>query len=494
MNTLSKLIIHKLNSSKLPKLAAKCSTNNSWKWIENKFVNGSIETCKTRLRGLNIKPGDRVVYKGNNSLEWISWNMACNSLGIIWVPMYTNQPYQYTEHVIKDCKPSLVISDDNNIFTIHGELRQISNQITHNTAYEGTIEFRTNDKNIANIIYTSGTTGNPKGVVLTNDNIISNIEAVRNRFGTANNTTSLNILPWAHIYSQTCELYYNLIYDNKLAISTGKEVFMQECKEIKPDILYIVPKLLEIVKQKIEFLDKPLIKLLLPRLLKKIFGGNVQYIFSGGAKLKEPVKQFFSDNNIVICEGYGCSETAPMISVNHFESPRDTESIGKILDNVLVEIIDGEIQVSGPNVMLGYWNDKEKTNDVLIKRNNKLWYKTGDSGEIKDGFLYYNGRLNDNYKLSNGKFVNVQEVEGIISEFIHVPFIIYGKQDTHNAIITTQHVPQSTLDFINNKLDKQLHIKSIDIIDEMTMSKFYTPKMSIKRKKLIEYVSNINHI
>ena len=490
MKTLSKLILNNLINPNSSKIAVKCSTTKSWKWIENRFVKGSIETCRTRLQKLNIKPGERVVYKGNNSVEWIAWNLACNSLGIIWVPMYTNQPYQYTEHVIKDCKPSLVISDDNNIFKIHGELRQISNLITHTTAYEGDTDFKTNDKNIANLIYTSGTTGNPKGVILTNDNIISNLEAVRTRFPTVNNVTSLNILPWAHIYSQTCELYYNLIYENKLAISSGKDMFLQECREIKPDVLYTVPKLLEMIKQKLDILDKPIIQLLLPRILKHIFGGNIQFIFTGGAKLNDNVKEFFSENDIVICEGYGCSETAPMISVNHFEDPRNINTIGKILGNVIVNIVDEEIQVSGPNVMLGYWEDKIKTDEVLIKRDNKIWYKTGDSGEIKNGFLYYNGRLSDNYKLSNGKFVNVQKVEGVISEFIHVPFIIYGKQDIHNALITTENIPQSTLDSINNKLEKQLHIKSIDIIDEKIMSKFYTPKMSIKRKKLIEHISN----
>ena len=331
MKTLSKLILNNLINPNSSKIAVKCSTTKSWKWIENRFVKGSIETCRTRLQKLNIKPGERVVYKGNNSVEWIAWNLACNSLGIIWVPMYTNQPYQYTEHVIKDCKPSLVISDDNNIFKIHGELRQISNLITHTTAYEGDTDFKTNDKNIANLIYTSGTTGNPKGVILTNDNIISNLEAVRTRFPTVNNVTSLNILPWAHIYSQTCELYYNLIYENKLAISSGKDMFLQECREIKPDVLYTVPKLLEMIKQKLDILDKPIIQLLLPRILKHIFGGNIQFIFTGGAKLNDNVKEFFSENDIVICEGYGCSETAPMISVNHFEDPRNINTIGKIL-------------------------------------------------------------------------------------------------------------------------------------------------------------------
>ena len=405
--------------------------------------------------------------------------------------MYTNQPYQYTEHVIKDCKPSLVISDDNNIFKIHNELRQISNQITHNIANQDPINLLTNDKNIANIIYTSGTTGNPKGVVLTNDNIISNIEAVRQRFSTINNITSLNILPWAHIYSQTCELYYNLIYDNQMAISTGKDNFMTECREIKPEILYVVPKLLEMVKHKIEILDKPVIQLVLPHILKQIFGGNIQYVFTGGAKLKDNVKRFYIENGIVLCEGYGCSETAPMISVNHFNDPRNINSVGKILDNISVDIVDGEIQVAGPNVMLGYWDDNDTTNDALVKRNNQLWYKTGDAGEINNRFLFYNGRINDNYKLSNGKFVNVQHVESIVSNTLQSPFIVYGEHDTHNAIITTENISQSTIDHINKNLDKQLQIKSVHVIDENTMSRFYTPKMSIKRKKLIEYVSNI---
>lgn len=494
MRTLSKLIFKKIHSSDVPKLAVKCNKHNSWKWIPNKFLNGSIETCRNKLQKLNIKPGQRVVYKGNNSLEWISWNMACNSLGIIWVPMYTNQSYQYTEHVIKDCKPSLIISDDNNIFKIHNELKQISNQITHNVAHNDPIHVSTNDKNIANIIYTSGTTGNPKGVVLTNDNIISNIEAVRKRFPTIKNVTSLNILPWAHIYSQTCELYYNLIYDNQMAISTSKDNFMTECREIKPQVLYVVPKLLEMVKQKIEILDKPVIQLVLPHILKQIFGGNIQYIFTGGAKLENNVKQFFVENGILICEGYGCSETAPMISVNHFDKPRNIDSVGKILDNVSVDIIDGEIQVAGPNVMLGYWEDKDKTDEVLVKRDNKIWYKTGDTGEIKNKFLFYHGRLSDNYKLSNGKFVNVQEVEGVISTFLQSPFIIYGENDTHNALITTENTSQSTIDLINNKLEKQLHIKSVHVVDENTMSKFYTPKMSIKRKKLIEHVSNMKKL
>ena len=282
----------------------------------------------------------------------------------------------------------------------------IGNSITPLTNYEMDIR----PHNLASLIYTSGTTGNPKGVMLSNENILSNIDDIRLRFNEMGHTTSLNILPWAHIYSQTCELYYNLLYDNKMAIASSKEHFIKECGEIKPDVLYVVPRVLDLIKDKLSVLDYPIVKMITPLVLKKVLGNQLETIFTGGAKLNTNTRDFFVSHGYKICEGYGCSELAPMVSVNHMECPRDENSIGKVLDNIIVEIIDNEIQVSGPNVMIGYWNQPEQSNDVLVHRDNKIWYKTGDSGYLENDFLYYTGRINDNYKLSNGKFVNVDAV------------------------------------------------------------------------------------
>ena len=206
---------------------------------------------------------------------------------------------------------------------------------------------------------------------------------------------------------------------------TDKTKFINECKEVKPDALYVVPKVLETVKNKVMFLDKPLIRKIIPFLLLKLFGGNIQNIFSGGAKLDKKTRNFFEDNKIPICEGYGCSELSPMVSVNHLTEPRDINSIGKILDGIDVEIFNGEICVSGPNVMEGYWNDEEKTNEVLFTKGNKIWYSTGDSGYIKNDFLYYSGRISKNYKMSNGKFVNVNDIILIIYYIYYILYIIY---------------------------------------------------------------------
>ena len=176
-----------------------------------------------------------------------------------------------------------------------------------------------------------------------------------------------------------------------------------------------------------------------------------------------------------------------MVSVNHYNNPRNIDSVGEILDNIIVEIVNNEIQVSGPNVMLGYWNNIEKTNEVLVERYGKKWYKTGDSGEVKDGFLYINSRINDNYKLSNGKFVNVEELENKLKKYIKGPFIVFGENMLYNHIICTETID---LDEINKNIDNYLKINNYHKINIDDFEKFYTPKMSIKRKKLIDYIIN----
>ena len=244
------------------------------------------------------------------------------------------------------------------------------------------------------------------------------------------------------------------------------------------------------IKDRLEVLDKPLLRYLVPYVLKYIFGGNLKNIFMGGAKLQDSTKDFYKENNIIICEGYGATETSPIISVNHLYNPRDIDSVGKILDNILVEIIDGEIQVSGPSVMMGYWNDIEATKKVLVKRDNKIWYKTGDSGIVKNDYLYYTGRISENYKLSNGKFVNVEMIESIVKNYVGGNIIVFGENENYNSLITEKPVSDEELFKINSMLDHYLKIKDVYTITTDELSQFLTPKMSIKRKPLIEFIKN----
>jgi long-chain acyl-CoA synthetase len=464
---------------------------NKWEWTNREKLNNMINYSIVVLKDRNVNKGDRVIYKGKNSVEWVSWNIATHSLGAIWVPLYSNQKEDYCRHIVNDCKPKVLISDDDIKYT---DMEFISNKI-ENINYKN--EFNITDNDLCTFIYTSGTTGNPKGVMLSHHNIISNINSLDLRFKEfkGKELTSLNILPWAHIYGLTTELYYNLFNGNKVAICSGVDNFVSECREIKPNLLYLVPKVLVLIKDKLNFLDKPILRMFLPLVLNRLFGNNILTIFMGGAKLDDNTKYFYLDNGINICEGYGCSETAPMVSVNHINFPRDIDSIGQILDNVAVNIVNNEIWVAGPNLMLGYWNDKEATNKVLVKEYGVTWYKTGDAGEQKGGFLYYKGRISENYKLTNGKFVNVNDIETQLKKYITNYFIIYGEDKPYNILIVEKPFDKKQLDEINNSLDSYLKVKRILLVESDVFADFLTPKMSIQRKKLVKSLENeINEI
>ena len=468
--------------------------NNNWNWVTRNQLKNKVLYCVDLLSSSGLTVNDRVMFKGNNSVNWVAWNIAVNSLGGIFVPLYNNQNDQYVRHIIDDCDPKFFITNDS-----YNKVTILSDTIDDNH-YDKDIPVINNKTQIAKLIYTSGTTGKPKGVMLTHENILSNISNLENRFidlQTEKEYTSLNILPWAHIYGLTTELYYNILNNNKIAISSGPQNFVNELRDIQPDVLYLVPRVLVAIKEKLEIFDKPLIRIFLPIVIKQLFGKNLITIFVGGAQLDETTKAFYEEYNVNICEGYGCTETSPMVSVNHITNPRITSSVGKILDNVVVEIVNNEIYVSGPSVMKGYWNNAEATRNVLVSFSNTIFYKTGDEGELKNGFLYYKGRISENYKLSNGKFVNVGEVENIIKQYITQNFIIYGSNKDYNIIVCEEDcdITIDLLNKINRQLDSYLHIKKVLYLKVGSFQTVLTPKMSIKRKELeLKYKTEIDNI
>ena len=482
MRTLSSLLVKSLQVNLNANVIGE-KFNGSWRWSSRETLLNNVYYCRELLKQENIQRGDRVAYKGDNSIEWISWNIACNSLGGVWVPMYANQNKDYCNHVVNDSGASLCITDDADMSFMN--TKTMENRIVEIPEACNSLDFIEND--IATLIYTSGTTGSPKGVILSNENIISNIEMIHTRFHDLSTSLSLNILPWAHIYSQTCELYYNLLNDNRIAIASSRENFIKECSEIQPESLYIVPRVLDLVKSKIDMLDVPFVRTVIPFALRRIFGSKLQVIFTGGAKLQPETREFFSRNNILICEGYGATEVSPMVCVNHMNDPRNEETIGKLLDGVLAEIVDGELQVSGSNVMQGYWGQPEETQKVIIEREGKTWYKTGDAARIEDGFVYYEGRIGDNYKLSNGKFVNVDAVETVVKHYVKGMVVVFGENKDYNELVTDEKdVTPEVLNTINKKLDSYLKIKKVHYLPTEEWTQFLTPKMSIKRKALVK--------
>lgn len=462
--------------------------NNQWVSYTNKKLYNMIQDCRLFLNQNYINQGDHIIYKGKNSVDWFVWNMATLSLGGVWIPIYHNQNLNYIKHVVNDSKPRLIIHDDPNF-----PLKDFDKYHVHKSDISENKNYFNNDiihNDLSHLIYTSGTSGKPKGVKLTHLNLLSNIDSINTRFTDLKereNLKTLNILPWAHIYSLNAELYYNILNQNTIYLSSGPDNLLKEIYEVKPDVIYLVPRVMEEIHKKLGFLEKPLLDKLIPYILKKIFGKDLITVFIGGAKLHVNDAKFFMNNNINICEGYGTTEASPMISVNHMKDPRDINSIGAILDNVDIKIINGEICVSGKNVTSGYYNNEEKNKESFIYENNKRYYKTGDAGSIKDNFLYYEGRISNNYKLSNGKFIEAEYFEKKINHLFKNPFIIYGNNKNFNIIITENNIDSELINKINEIIPKYAHVQKILSLDEKSFSNFLTPKMSLKRKELINY-------
>lgn len=472
----------KLLTSTLNVIGSKNS--GKWDWISqeqlHKHISGAIQTLKYH----NVESGDRVLYKGCNSPEFVAWNLATNSVGAIWVPMYKEQTFEQIQYIRNNCNPKLFISDENNIDSIDNKIKPS----------EKDYNIETNDWDLSTLIYTSGTSGAPKGVALTNSNILSNIEGIKARFSDHGNEqmTSLNILPWAHIFGLTTELYYNLLNNNAIAIAEDKTKFLNNLREIKPNYIYVVPKVLTLIKNRCELLENlPFSDNIIKKVLAYIFGGNIRTIFIGGSKLDINTAIFFEKHGLNPCEGYGSTETSPVIAVNHNINPRNINSVGKILDNVVVKILNDEILVAGPSIMAGYWENISATKKALVSIDGKTYYKTGDAGYIcENNFLYFKGRNSDNYKLSNGKFVDIHFVENEVRKYVDNNFIVWGENMDYNVIITDTDISTTIIANINEALDSHIKIRQVIKIGTHIFESAMTNKLSIKRRVLINMVDH----
>jgi long-chain acyl-CoA synthetase len=306
-------------------------------------------------------------------------------------------------------------------------------------------------EDVACIIYTSGTTGNPKGVILSHSNIASNVSGMHEVFPMAQDDRSLSFLPWAHSFGQTCELHALMSMGASLAICEAVDKIIENLAEVQPTLLFSVPrifnKLYAAVQKQIS--SKPgLVQSMVKAALKakgkqragetlglaeglvvgladKIvfskvrarFGGRLKYAFSGGAAISREVAEFIDSLGVTVYEGYGLTETSPITTAN-WPGNRKIGSVGKAFPNIKVMIdhdgkftskdgVEGEIVVFGPNVMVGYHNRKEENDAVFTKEENgQRGFRTGDMGKLdKEGFLYITGRIKEQYKLENGKYV-----------------------------------------------------------------------------------------
>ena len=436
-----------------------------------------VRRASLGLLELGIKAGDRIAILSENRPEWAIVDYACLSLGAADVPIYPNLPGDQIAYILRDSGavaicvsgadqaakiapvrgdcPALryVITFGDAIPTADRTLASIeaAGEAIDTDAQRGMFRDRATavrPDDMATIIYTSGTTGEPKGVMLTHDNLFANVMSARVSVPFAGGDVSLSFLPLSHVFQRHGD-YLMMATGTSIAYAESTDTVPTNMMEVRPTIVFSVPRLYEkmyarvlenalsggAAKKRIFFwarsvadrwadvklagrtprgllaLQYALAQRLVFSKLKARTGGRLRYFVSGGAPLAPEITKFFYAAGLVILEGYGLTETSPVIAVNTPDNFR-IGTVGKPIAGVEVMIAaDGEILARGPNVMKGYFNKPAATAEVI---DTSGWFHTGDIGEIRDGFVAITDRKKDIIVTAGGKNIAPQPIENKI--------------------------------------------------------------------------------
>jgi long-chain acyl-CoA synthetase len=452
----------------------KNQVSGRWTAISSADLYRDVAGVSRALRDWGISKGDRVAILSENRPEWTMADFACLLIGAVVVPIYATLTEEQTAYILRDAGARVVFVSSKKQFQKVSDKRDSTSieriAVMDDLESEGAVSMSQLRKNgppqrdasfdefalsiatpsdLATIIYTSGTTGTPKGAMLTHGNIASNISCSLNGFDIGPSDTSISFLPLSHITARHLDLA--LLYRGAtLAYVPFIEQLPKALLEVRPTLVVAVPRVYEKVYAKADLGAKTFPKNLIYRwalstgrahreeilagdqpasvnwklantlLYKRVragFGGHARCFISGGAPLGRELAEWYADMGIRIHEGYGLTETSPVIALNNPKAHK-IGTVGKPLANLEVRIAeDGEILVRGPSVFQGYWNLAEETRNAFADG----WFKTGDIGNIDaDGFLSITDRKKDLIKTSGGKFIAPQPIENSLK---HNPLV-----------------------------------------------------------------------
>jgi long-chain acyl-CoA synthetase len=461
-------------------------TNGTWRWMTYLEFGKAVTSCRAGLAALGFERGQKLAMIANNRVEWAVFFYAACSLGISFVPMYEAQHAKEWEFILRDCSARGVVVASEAIREKVEGLRERLPDLAHVISLDPTSKLeglnsyvgllaspkhvaviKPAPADVACIIYTSGTTGNPKGVLLTHNNISSNLNAIHDIFPITSSDRSLSFLPWAHVFGQTVELHALLSAGASIGICEAVDKIIDNLAEVQPTLLFSVPRIFNRIYASVQKqigarpaaiqkmvkiamgarkkqrdggelgLSEGLVTALVDKVVftkvRARFGGRLRYAFSGGAAISTEVAEFIDGLGITVYEGYGLTETSPIISAN-WPGSRRIGSVGKVVPHVRVEIsAEGEIIVYGPNVMKGYHNRPEENAAVFTPDGG---FRTGDMGKFTHGFLYITGRIKEQYKLENGKYVVPTPIEENIKLSPMVAnAMVYGDNKPYNVAV-----------------------------------------------------------
>eukprot|EP00904_Undaria_pinnatifida_P004741 jgi/Undpi1/14268/HiC_scaffold_9.g03917.m1 len=535
-----------------------------FRWMTYKDFGKRVDECRAALDGLGITRGDKVGIVSNNREEWAVCAYATYSLGAVFVPMYEEQRPEDWRYILQDSGAKCLFVATKEVYRETYHFAGVQGNVQHVFCFEepegkpGSFKSLLNankgkrvpaylphPEELATLIYTSGTTGKPKGVMLSHGNIISNIVGLRAILPddlVSCHDRSLSFLPWAHCYGQTAELHALMAHGASMGISRGVTTLLDELAEVKPTLLYAVPQLFKRVCDAIHAKvrtspEAPISISIVPfavlSAIRERFGGNLKVSFVGGAATSMEVLNFFENINIKILEGYGLTETSPLVTVNTPEQKfRRLGTTGRCLEDVQIKIFmgdeempegaEGEVCVTGPNVMQGYNNLPEASAEVFFDFDGRRYFRTGDLGCMEDGtYLRITGRIKEQYKLENGKYVVPGPIEAAMTSSTYITqALVFGDNRPFNVALVfpdwdlvrswaeskagatpgMSHEHLASLEGVRNLISGEIAIsldgfkkyevpRSFELLDEgfTKENEMLTQKMSTKRHVVIKH-------
>lgn len=376
------------------------------------------------LAARGVAPGDRVAQLSPNGEGWITADLALQQLGAVHVPLHAAlAPAQAAEQVRHAGAHLLLVDNAATAARVRAAVGEQAEIVTHAEllatgpapsrgvcsaeANTGGIHASPAPDSLATILYTSGTTGPPRGVMLTQRNLVANAVGVTDAVAAIADEIRLCVLPLSHIYARTCDLYSWIYRGTRLVLAESRETILRDCQLARPTVINAVPYFYQKVADGLRS-NEPTAG---AGALRQAFGGAVKRCYCGGAGLAPEVEEFFAERELPILCGYGLTEAAPVVTASTFDTYA-TGTVGRPLPNLATRLADdGELLVRGPNVMQGYWHDPAATAAVLQEG----WLHTGDLAEwAENGNLRIVGRKKEMIVLATGNKVAPTRIEQLL--------------------------------------------------------------------------------
>ncbi len=465
------------------KVAYRYFRHNAWRehsWME---MQRQVARWQHALSGLGLKPGDRVAIMLRNCPVWIMFDQAALSLGLVTVPLYTVDRPDNVAYIVNDSGARVLLFENAeqwqalltvreklgcvkrfvSIDRLRGDPDLVSMEAFLPKDAELLPAAPTSIDDLASIIYTSGTTGKPKGVMLSHANMLSNAHACLDTFKVRSDDVFLSFLPLSHTFERTLGYYLTVMTGAVVAFARSTPQLAEDLKSIRPTLLISVPRIFERIHAAIRtrlaegaplnrwlfglavetgwarfehsqgrgpwqpsFLLRPLLDRMVARKILDRLGGRLRAAFSGGAALSSEISRMFVGLGLPVLQGYGLTETSPVVSGNRLDDNRP-ESVGMPISGVEVKLGEQDVLlVRGPNVMLGYWNNPEATKGAIDRDG---WLNTGDVAHIlESGHIYITGRIKEIIVMSNGEKIPPSDMElAILDDPLFDQVMIYGE-------------------------------------------------------------------